>query len=66
MDKELTLKKALKFVNNIGSEIDKAKINLILNREENKSNQVILDHFSLLQNKDGGISINNKIVQKLL
>lgn len=54
MNKKLTLKNAIEFINNNGSELDKAKINLILKQEEDPSRQVILDHFTLLQNNDGG------------
>lgn len=48
------INKAIQFIRNKGSELDNAKLNVILDEDLERSQQQILDYFTLQQNSDGG------------
>ena len=68
------IKKAIDIIMEKGSDVEKAKLNIILDRDSEANQQILLDFFTLHQNNDGGfpfrgergkLSTINKTVQSL-
>ena len=56
----IDLQKAIEFVKNSHSEIEIAKLNVLLGDDVEKNRKLILEYFSNLQNEDGGFPHQRK------
>jgi len=59
LSKNSTLDKAYEYIRKNGSILENAKLDIIFEKNIEKSKQIILEHFKSLQNEDGGFPYQN-------